>query len=385
MRFGIFLAPFHAALTNPTLALERDLDLIQHLDKLGFDEAWIGEHHSAGVEVIASPEVFIAAAAERTRHIKLGTGVTSLPFHHPLILADRTVLLDHLTRGRFMLGCGPGSLPSDAVMMGIEPVTQRPRMEESLNAITRLLAGETVTMKTDWFTLQDARLHILPYSKPCFEIATAAMISPSGPRAAGRFGTSLLSISASSQGGFNALASAWEICEEKAAEYGRSVNRENWRLVAPMHLAETEEKAREQVLYGIHGWVEYFSKVAALPLAPATDDPNDLVDTIVGSGLAVVGTPDQAIEQIERLKKQSGGFGSFLIMAHDWARPEETHKSYELFSQEVMPHFQGSTSSLRRSWDYVTGNRAANMEKAGKAVMNAISMHAQEQAEKNAK
>src|SRR5918995_332130 len=110
LKFGIFLAPFHPVGQNPTLALERDLDLLEHLDSLGFDEAWIGEHHSAGFEIIASPEVFIAAAAERTKHIKLGTGVSSLPYHHPLILADRIVLLDHLTRGRFQFGVGPGAL-----------------------------------------------------------------------------------------------------------------------------------------------------------------------------------------------------------------------------------------------------------------------------------
>src|SRR5919204_5882800 len=125
MRFGLFMAPFHPVGQNPTLALERDLDLIVHLDSLGFDEAWIGEHHSAGYEIIPSPEVFIAGAAERTRHIRLGTGVSSLPYHHPLILADRVQQLDHQTRGRFMFGVGPGALPSDAHMMGIDPLRQR--------------------------------------------------------------------------------------------------------------------------------------------------------------------------------------------------------------------------------------------------------------------
>ena len=108
LRFGIFMAPFHQAGENPTLALERDLELVAHLDRLGWDEAWIGEHHSAGTEIIASPEIFIAAAAERTRHIKLGTGVISVAYHNPYMVAERAVLLDHLTRGRFMLGVGPG-------------------------------------------------------------------------------------------------------------------------------------------------------------------------------------------------------------------------------------------------------------------------------------
>src|SRR5919197_4079809 len=155
MRFGIFLAPFHRHDENPTLALERDLHLIEHLDALGYDEAWIGEHHSAGTELIASPEVFIAAAAARTRHIRLGTGVSSLPYHHPLLLADRMVLLDHLTRGRVMLGVGPGALPSDAYMMGIEVARQRDMMEEALEAILRLLReDEPITLKTDWFELR---------------------------------------------------------------------------------------------------------------------------------------------------------------------------------------------------------------------------------------
>src|SRR3954470_5448623 len=188
LKFGIFLAPFHPVGQNPTLALERDLDLIVHLDSLGFDEAWIGEHHSAGFEIIASPEVFIATAAERTKRIRLGTGVSSLPYHHPLMLADRMVLLDHLTKGRVMLGCGPGALPSDAYMMGIEVAKQRDMMEEGLESILRLLEGETVTMQTDWFTLREARLQLLPYTRPRMEVAVAAQVSQAGPRAAGGFG-----------------------------------------------------------------------------------------------------------------------------------------------------------------------------------------------------
>jgi len=147
MRFGIFLAPFHPVGQNPTLALERDLELVVRLDELGYDEAWIGEHHSAGFEIIASPEVFIAVLAERTRHIRLGTGVSSLPYHHPLILTDRMVLLDHLTRGRMMMGVGPGALPSDAFMMGIDPMAQRQMMEEALEAILALLDGSSLVTR----------------------------------------------------------------------------------------------------------------------------------------------------------------------------------------------------------------------------------------------
>ena len=383
LRFGIFLAPFHPVGQNPTLALERDLELVVRLDELGFDEAWFGEHHSAGYEIIASPEVFIATAAQRTRHLELGTGVSSLPYHHPFILADRMVLLDHLTRGRIMFGVGPGALPSDASMMGIDPMRQRDMMEESLEAILALLDGaEPVSRQTDWFTLRDARLQMRPYTHPRFEVAVAAQVSPAGPRAAGRFGLSLLSIGATTAGGFDVLGSHWVTMEERAAEFGTTVDRRRWRLVGPMHLAETEEQARKDVAFGLAQWVDYFERVAALPLAPATLDPDKMVDALMEIGFAVVGTPDMAAAQIERLAEQSGGFGTYLLMAHEWADREATLHSYELFAREVMPRFQGSMPSLVTSRDWAAERRPELIGAVGGAIMQAISDH---QAERQAR
>jgi limonene 1,2-monooxygenase len=378
MRFGIFLAPFHPVTQDPNVALHRDLELIQWLDHLGYDEAWIGEHHSAGYEIIASPEVFIATAAERTRNIRLGTGVSSLPYHHPFILADRMVLLDHLTRGRVMFGVGPGALPSDAYMMGIDPVDQRRRMEESLEVMLKLFAGETVTAETDWFTLKDARLQLLPYTRPCFEIAVAAMISPSGPRLAGKHGLSLLSIGATQSEGFNAMANTWSIMEERSAEFGTTVSRDDWRLVGPMHIAATREQAREDVKFGLAEWIDYFVRVAALPIVPPDMPMDNVVDTLVEGGFAVIGTPDDAIAQIERLSKQAGGFGTFLFMANDWADGEAMKRSYELFARHVMPHFTQANAPTAASRDWVALNRPEQLGRVGQAVYSAIVQHAEE-------
>jgi limonene 1,2-monooxygenase len=383
LRFGAFIAPFHPVDENPTLAIERDLELVQWMDKLGYDEAWIGEHHSAAYELIASPEVFIAAAAERTKNIRLGTGVSSLPYHHPLILADRMVLLDHLTRGRTMFGVGPGALPSDAYMMGIDPIDQRRRMEESLEAMLLLFKGETVTLETDWFTLKDARLQLLPYSQPCFEIAVAAMISPSGPRLAGKHGLSLLSIGATQTEGFNVMTGTWGVMEERAAEFGQTVSRDDWRLVGPMHIAETREEAREDVKFGLSEWIDYFLRVAALPIVPGGLDEEHLVDAVIDSGIAVIGTPDDAIAQIERLEKQSGGFGTYLFMANDWANRQAMMDSYELFARYVMPHFTENTGATRGSRDWVAEQRPAQLGRAGEAIMKSISDHAAEKEAKN--
>jgi limonene 1,2-monooxygenase len=377
--FGIFLAPFHPVGQNPTLALERDLQLIEHLDALGFDEAWIGEHHSAGYEIIASPEVFIAAAAQRTRHIRLGTGVSSLPYHHPFMLADRLTLLDHLTRGRLMIGVGPGALPSDAFMMGIDPARQRDMMEESLEAILLLLAGAgPVTYATDWFQLVKARLQLRPYQRPYPEIAVAAQISPAGPRSAGRFGCSLLSIGATTAGGFDILGAHWDVMEERADEFGTTVDRSKWRLVGPMHIADTKEQAIADVAFGLPEWVDYFQRVAALPLAPDTTNHETLVDALNASGFAVIGTVEDAIGQVARLQAQSKGFGTFLLMGHEWADTAATRHSYELIARYVAPRFQGTAESLTASRDWAAESRPEFIGAAGAAVMSAIEKHQHE-------
>src|SRR6185312_1731791 len=280
LRFGIFLAPFHRVGDNPTLALARDLELIQWLDHLGYDEAWIGEHHSAGWEIIAAPEIVIGIAAERTKRIMLGSGVTSLPYHHPLIVAQRFVQLDHMTRGRSMLGCGPGALVSDAYMMGIEAEQQRRMMDESLGAIMQLLAcKEPVTMKTDWFELREARLHLKPYTKGGFPIAVASATTPAG----------LLSLGAGLPGGSQKLAEYWKMGEAEAAKYGKTMDRDGWRLVINMHCAEDDELAMQQVRKGERvETLSYFSETLGRP--PMRSE-NPLAEGLA-SGSTLVGSPD---------------------------------------------------------------------------------------------
>jgi limonene 1,2-monooxygenase len=352
LRFGIFMAPFHPAGESPTLALQRDLDLVQHLDRLGWDEAWIGEHHSAGSEIIASPEIFIATAAERTRHIKLGTGVISVSYHNPLWVAERAVLLDHLTRGRFMLGLGPGSLPTDAAMVGLDQSQTRQLLAEGTDIIMRLLRDdEPITYKNDRWDLRDARLHLRPYSNPLFDVTVAAVASPAGPQLAGRYGIGLLSIGATQAAGFDALALHWGVVEERAAKFDMAVDRGAWRLVGLMHIAETREQAYKDVEFGIEQWFRYFQSVAAFPqMAVGGDNIKEMIDFVNESGLGSVGTVEDAVAQIERLMKQSnGGFGCYLLLAHEWANPEATKRSYELIAQHVFPQFQGQAYSTNEA------------------------------------
>ena len=344
LRFCIFLAPFHKPGINPTLALQNDIELIQWLDRCGYDEAWIGEHHSAGSEIIASPEIFIAAAAQHTKHIKLGTGVVSLSYHNPLWVAERIVMLDHLTRGRVMFGAGPGALPTDGTMIGLSQSQTRDLLEDSLGVIMHLLRSEEpITFKNDRWDLRDARLHLRPYSNPLFDVSAAAVASPAGPRLAGRHGIGLLSIGATTAAGFDALALHWDVMEEEARVHGTTVDRSKWRLVGLVHIAETKEQAYRDVEYGMEQWFHYFQAVAAFPqMAVPGNNIREMIDFVNESGFGAIGTADMAVGQIERLQKQSnGGFGAYLMLAHNWADPEATRKSYELIARNVMPHFQG--------------------------------------------
>ncbi len=357
MKFGIFLGPFHRVGENPTLAMDRDMELIQWLDYLGYDEAWIGEHHSAGWETISSPELFMAVAADRTRHIQLGTGVISLPYHHPFMVANRMVQLDHMSHGRVMMGVGPGALPGDAHMLGIDPTTQRARMDEAFGMVLRLMTEtEPITYKSDWFELQEAMLQLRPYQKPHMPIAVASVQSPSGVALAGKYGASILTITVPrdpSSGQGTDLSYLWDIAETSAAEHDQTVCRDDWRLVVPVHLADSREEAMNDVRMG-GGYYqrEYFEHT--MGRTPLDCPLENIVEVMVDNGAWFVGTPDDCIESIKQLGDRSGGFGAFLVQTIDWAPREKMLHSYELLARYVMPHFQGSVVSTASSnqWSY---------------------------------
>jgi len=370
LRSGIFLAPFHALNENPILALERDFELLQHLDALNYHEAWVGEHHSGGFEIIASPEVFIAAAAERTRHIRLGTGVLSLPYHNPFIAADRMVQLDYQTRGRAMFGVGPGSLVHDAKKIGINPADQRRMMNEAIDVMMDLFDGKSVTRKSDWFDLNDARLQLPPYTRPRMEMAVAASRSPAGALAAGRHGIGMLSIGGTSDDALKHHAKNWDLYAETARANGHVPDRRNWRLVTLMHIAETREQARENVRHGLDAFCDYFRDVATFPIVPG--DITDRYQYMIESGAACIGTPDDAIAFIERLQKGSGGFGVIMELAQNWADWGATKRHYELMARYVHPHFQALRDWRSDSYDYARDHHEAFTTQSAGAVQAEI-------------
>lgn len=363
LRFGSFISPIHSPHEDPTITIHRDVELIQRMEDWGYDEVWMGEHHSTGWETVGSPEVFLAYVGAKTSRIKLGTGVVSLPYHHPFQAAERIVLLDHLTRGRVIFGIGPGSAAYDAHMIGLEPHETRPLMEEGVEVVLRLLSGERVTYKSKHWELREAAIQLAPFN-PNLEIAVTSVISPTGARLAGKYGASILSLNAASAESLKMLRENWNVAEVEAAKVGRTTDRRNWRMVSPMHIAETREQARQDVKRGLSHWIRYNTTIGTLALASDKGNTiDDRIDFMNESGFAVIGDPDDAAAQIRRLQEASGGFGTFLLWGHDWANPTATLRSHELFATEVAPRFRHHQARLVEAEEYALSRREEFLSK----------------------
>jgi limonene 1,2-monooxygenase len=280
-----------------------------------------------------------------------------------------------MTHGRVMLGVGPGALPSDAYMMGIEHTAQRPRMDEALGVILRLFTEtEPITYKSDWFELHEALLQLRPYQRPYMPVAVASVQSPAGVVLAGKHGAAVLTITVPrdpSPTSESDLRRLWDIAEESAAEHGQEVRREDWRLVVPVHLAETRQEAREEARMGAGRYLREYSE-GTNGRRPVFDGPLDkVVDFMADAGYWFVGTPDDCIEGLKQLEEKSGGYGGFLVQTVDWAPREKMLHSYELLARYVMPQFQGSVLSTAASNNWARERRDGLMAGRTRAIERA--------------
>lgn len=376
LRAGMFLAPFHALDESPTLSFERDLELAQFADELGFAEFWYGEHHTGAYENSPSPELMIAAAAQRTKRIKLGTGVVSLPYHNPLMVANRIAQLDHLTFGRLMFGAGPGLLVSDAYMLGLDARESRDKLERGLDVITRLLRGEWVTESYDgWYTLRDAHCQVLPMNRD-MEVCVASTFSPNGGSLAAKYQAGMLCLASTMHGGYDALTTNWKIACEKAALTGARMNPASVRCATDIHIAETRDKAMDQVREGYERWKLYIKNQSEqLKESPAHLSLEDLLET----NQIVVGTPDDAITQIHRLEQKVPDFGCLLMLDKNWASTPDKQRSMEMLMRYVLPAINGDNRNRQKSFDWARANRDGFIETIQSANKRAFEKHAMSQ------
>ena len=355
MKLGYFTMPLHPAGAELSDTLDHDLEQIVYLDKIGFSEAWIGEHFTAGWENIPAPDIFIANALAHTKNIVLGTGVSCLSQHNPFMLAHRIAVLDHIAKGRFYWGVGAGSFIGDFKAFEIDPSTgeQRDLMNESLEFILTLWnnpkPGRYKNKKWSFTVpepLSDVSLgvHSKPYQKPHPPIAVAGITEKSGSlKTAGKKGWIPMSINFVPR---NSLTGHWQSFEEGANESGIDADRSKWRIARDIYVAETTEQAIQDVKDGTlaRDFTDYFFKLVPkirgnldiFKIDKSMADSDVTTDYMI-ENLWIVGGPEDVAKQIKELYDYVGGFGVLLVMGHEWKPLDKWQKSMKLLVEEVLP------------------------------------------------
>ena len=354
MELGFFTMPLHPPGSDFTQTLQDDLDQIVTLDRLGYKEAWIGEHFTAQWENIPAPDQFIAMALALTSDIILGTGVTCMPNHNPFMIAHRIAQLDHLARGRFHWGVGSGGFPGDFEVFGFDPKSgeQRQMTRDALDLVLQLWDDPkpglyehkywrfTVPEPDDSYGL---RFHVKPYQKPHPPIGVAG-VSPKSDTLvmAGERGYIPMSINIVPA---PILAGHWEAVEDGARHTGRTPDRSTWRIAREVYVADTAEEARQEALHGVlaRDFQEYFltllqkNKMMDLMKSDPDMPDSDVTLEYLTDNIWIVGSPDDVVDKLRQLYQEVGGFGVLLLMGHEWRPRDQWGRSTELLAQEVMP------------------------------------------------
>ena len=354
MRLGYFMMPMHPPGSDLAQTLEQDLQQVEELDRLGVQEAWIGEHFTTEWENIPAPDLFIAAALQRTKQIVFGTGVSCMPNHSPFVLAHRIAQLDQMARGRFFCGIGAGSFIGDMQVAGIDARGgyRRELEKDAVDLVLKLWNSPDPGLyeEHNWrFNVPEVDIDIgkhvyyRPFQKPHPPIAVAGSSEASESlMLAGERGWIPMSSSLVSP---RLLKTHWQAYEQGAAQAARPADWSVWRVARTVHVAETNEKARREALEGAPGrdYREYFLRSARkggrLPMFkhdPAMPDDEVTPEYLLDANW-IVGDPDECARRIRELYDETGGFGYLLAMAHDWQDRAVWQRSMSLLANEVMP------------------------------------------------
>ena len=354
MEVGFFTMPLHPPGSDITQTLEDDLEQIVTLDKLGYKEAWIGEHFTAEWENIPAPDLFIAQALGMTKNIVLGTGVTCMPNHNPFMIAHRIAQLDHMAQGRFHWGVGSGGFPGDFEVFGIDLETgeHRRMARDAIDLVLRIWEDPKPGLYEHkyWrFTIPEPidevglRFHLKPYQKPHPPIGVAGVSAKSDTLVmAGERGWIPMSINMVPA---RVVKSHWEAVEEGARKTGLSPDRSAWRVAREVYVADTTGQARRDALEGVLGrdFERYFlrlmprmKQMGLFKTDPDMPDSDVTLEYLLDN-IWIVGSPDEVTEKLRKLYDDVGGFGVLLAMGHEWQPREKWVNSMTLLVDEVMP------------------------------------------------
>lgn len=354
MEVGYFTMPLHPPGSNLTATLEDDLEQIVILDKLGYREAWIGEHFTAKWENIPAPDIFIAHALALTSQIILGTGVTCMPNHNPFMIAHRIAQLDHMAKGRFQWGVGSGGFPGDFEVFGFDPASgeQRQMTSEALDLVLKIWDDPkpgTYESKYWKFTIPEPEddiglgFHVKPYQLPHPPIAVAGVSEKSETLVlAGQRGWIPMSINIVPE---RVVKTHWDMIEQSADSVGRTADRSIWRVAREVYISDTSASARKEALEGVmtRDFRDYFlrilprSKMLDLMKQDKSMPDSDVTPEYLVDNIMIVGSQEEVTEKLGDLYQEVGGFGVLLAMGHEWRPKEQWINSMSILAEEVVP------------------------------------------------
>lgn len=358
LNFGIFTMPEHPPWENWTLSYDRDVEEAKLADRLGFDEYWIGEHHTGSYENVPVPEYMIAKISAETEHIHLGPGTVNLPYHDPFLVAERLAFLDQLTKGRLIYGYGGGGLPSDMELFSIDGEAQRPMIAEAIDIIrTYTAAEEPTSYDGEFWSYEDRIIQVPPYqSEPMQSIA--GLTRERSYEMAGEMGIGSLSvyftpIEAPDNPAAPDLKDHARAMTDAAEAAGRDPQeaRDNWGIVREAYVAESKEQAIEEIREGAQASYDYLIDLGLGALMKRDDEQSDdelSIEWMIENIPWIIGSPEDCIRQIKQLYEEVGGFGTLILNSRDWVPTDLQERSLELFAREVMPAFQSNKGP--REW-----------------------------------
>ena len=366
VRLGMFTMPFHHPDRDYTAILEEDQEAIILADRLGFTEAFVGEHFSSWSERITSPLIFLASVIDRTRHIRFGTGVINLPQLHPATVAAHAAMFDHLCRGRFIMGIGPGGLVSDLEMFDVGQAELRPQMVlESIDMILKLWAQDppyeidgrfwNISLKNNIWPEFKVGYIPRPYQRPHPPVALSILTpNSSSAKTAGERGWIPVS------GQFfhrRYLRGHWEKYAEGCEVGGRRPDPDVWRVSRSILVTQADAQAEDYLADPANGLSFYYTffhysfstaRKALFMLKPDLEVPDeDVTMDSVKRALVIAGSPRRVLDQLVALREEIGHFGTLLMGGHDWDQPELWRRSMELLATDVMPKFAQHAATTR--------------------------------------
>jgi alkanesulfonate monooxygenase SsuD/methylene tetrahydromethanopterin reductase-like flavin-dependent oxidoreductase (luciferase family) len=353
-RLGMFVMPIHDPAKTLSQCIDEDLELAVRCEELGFDDFWVGEHHSSSVENIVMPEIFLGKVLGMTNRIRVGPAPVCLQYHHPAHVAGRLAFLDHMSRGRLNVCFGPGAIPTDMEVFGAHPSESAARVAESIDMIMQLWSSEPPIEMAGRFwnvKMKDnlspkfgvGHLH-KPFQRPHPPIYVPSISrSSAGLKKAAERGFRFIShhmLHAS------ALAEQWRTFRHAAAEAGQSVQPSHWAVARNIFVAESTRDARRLARSNSLGrCIQYILDLtqATAPCGiamwkrdPKQADSECALDYFM-SDVVIAGDPDEVARQVAALREQIGPFGTLILTAHDWDDRERWLRSLDLFAREVVP------------------------------------------------